>query len=123
VLLQIDKKLSQNFFFTHLSIMIRFFSHSFQMICQGLRQLAISQSTLPKADPRIAVAAASGAEAPPEELQEVISEVATNIHGFYVLKSSPEHPDFDPLRLYIYYFFFSFVNPLVLWGLCVNTMQ
>ncbi|XP_011025735.1 PREDICTED: DNA-directed RNA polymerase III subunit RPC5 [Populus euphratica] len=71
---------------------------SFQMICQGLRQLAISQSTLPKADPRIAVAAASGAEAPPEELQEVISEVATNIHGFYVLKSSPEHPDFDPLR-------------------------
>ncbi|KAJ6916051.1 hypothetical protein NC652_018664 [Populus alba x Populus x berolinensis] len=79
---------------------------SFQMICQGLRQLAISQSTLPKADPRIAVAAASGAEAPPEELQEVISEVATNIHGFYVLKSSPEHPDFDPLRLYIYYFFF-----------------
>ncbi|KAI5581574.1 hypothetical protein BDE02_07G027000 [Populus trichocarpa] len=70
---------------------------SFQMICQGLRQLAISQSTLPKADPRIAVAAASGAEAPPEELQEVISEVATNIHGFYVLKSSPEHPDFDPL--------------------------
>ncbi|KAJ6990049.1 hypothetical protein NC653_018540 [Populus alba x Populus x berolinensis] len=79
---------------------------SFQMICQGLRQLAISQSTLPKADPRIAVAAASGAEAPPEELQEVISEVATNIHGFYVLKSSPEHPDFDSLRLYIYYFFF-----------------
>ena len=76
------------------------------MICQGLRQLAISQSTLPKADPRILVAAASGAEAPPEELQEVISEVATNIHGFYVLKSSPEHPDFDPLRLYIYYFFF-----------------
>ncbi|CAK7339542.1 unnamed protein product [Dovyalis caffra] len=71
---------------------------SFQMICQGLRDLAISQSTLPKADPRIAVAAASGADAPPEELQEVISEVATNIHGFYVLKSSPEHPDFDPLR-------------------------
>uniref|UniRef100_A0A6N2LB53 DNA-directed RNA polymerase III subunit RPC5 n=1 Tax=Salix viminalis TaxID=40686 RepID=A0A6N2LB53_SALVM len=71
---------------------------SFEMICQGLRQLAISQSTLPKADPRILVAAASGAEAPPEELQEVISEVATNIHGFYVLKSSPEHPDFDPLR-------------------------
>ncbi|XP_058006126.1 uncharacterized protein LOC110650134 isoform X2 [Hevea brasiliensis] len=71
---------------------------SFQLICQGLRDLAISQSTLPKADPRIAVAAASGADAPSEELQEIISQVATNIHGFYVLKSSPDHPQYDPLR-------------------------
>eukprot|EP00257_Ricinus_communis_P019446 XP_015578439.1 DNA-directed RNA polymerase III subunit RPC5 [Ricinus communis] len=71
---------------------------SFQLICQGLRDLAVSQSTLPKADPRIAVAAASGADAPPEELQEIISQVATNIHGFYVLKSSPEHPQYDELR-------------------------
>ncbi|KAG8650737.1 hypothetical protein MANES_07G068600v8 [Manihot esculenta] len=71
---------------------------SFQLICQGLRDLAISQSTLPKADPRIAVAAASGADAPPEELQEIISQVATNIHGSYVLKSSPDHPQYDPLR-------------------------
>lgn len=74
------------------------FLGSFQLICQGLRDLAISQSTLPKADPRIAVAAASGADAPPEELQEIISQVATNIHGSYVLKSSPDHPQYDPLR-------------------------
>lgn len=74
---------------------------SFQLICQGLRDLAISQSTLPKADPRIAIAAASAADSPPEELQEVISEVATNIYGFYVLKSSPDHPEYDPLRCVI----------------------
>lgn len=71
---------------------------SFQMLCQGLRQLAISQSTLPKADARMVVAAAYGVDAPPEELQEIINQVAISIHGFYVLKSSPEHPEYDALR-------------------------
>lgn len=71
---------------------------SFQLICERLRTLAISQSTLPKADPRMAVAAAYGVDAPPEELQEIINQVAMNIHGLYVLKSSPEHPEYDPLR-------------------------
>lgn len=46
------------------------------------------------------VAAAFGVDAP-EELQEIINQVATNIHGLYVLKSSPEHPEYDPLRLFI----------------------
>ncbi|KDP31792.1 hypothetical protein JCGZ_12253 [Jatropha curcas] len=71
---------------------------SFELIRQGLRDLAVSQSTLPKADPRIAKLAADGADAPLEELQEIISEVATNIHGSYVLKSSPDHPQYDVLR-------------------------
>jgi DNA-directed RNA polymerase-3 subunit RPC5 len=83
---------------------------SFQQICQGLRQLAISQSTLPKGDARMVVAAAYGVDSP-EELQEIINQVAININDLYVLKSSPEHPEYDPLRLfaisyiYIYIFF------------------
>ncbi|XP_065874979.1 uncharacterized protein [Euphorbia lathyris] len=71
---------------------------SFELICQGLRDLAISQSAIPKVDASIFVAAASGADAPREELEEIISQVATNIHGFYVLKSSPEHPQYDAAR-------------------------
>ncbi|XP_021911949.1 uncharacterized protein LOC110825753 [Carica papaya] len=71
---------------------------SFQQICQGLRDLAVSKSTIPKADSSMEVVAAYGVDAPAEELQEVISQVATNIHGYYVLKSSPEHPLLDPLR-------------------------
>lgn len=70
---------------------------SFQQICQGLRQLAISQSTLPKGDARMVVAAAYGVDSP-EELQEIINQVAININDLYVLKSSPEHPEYDPLR-------------------------
>lgn len=70
---------------------------SFQQICQGLRDLALSQSTLPKADARRVVDAASGVDAP-EELKEFINQVATEIHGRYVLKSSAEHPEYDPLR-------------------------
>ncbi|KAJ4840832.1 hypothetical protein Tsubulata_033466, partial [Turnera subulata] len=71
---------------------------SFQLICRSLRELALSLNGLPKADPRLSITAAFGADAPPEELQEVIDEVAIKIHGFYVLKSSPEHPEYDPLR-------------------------
>lgn len=87
--------------------MILSFVVSFQQICQGLRQLAISQSTLPKGDARIVVAAAYGVDSP-EELQEIINQVAININDLYVLKSSPEHPEYDPLRLFtISCFFFN----------------
>lgn len=80
-----------------------FHSHkvcSFQTICQGLRDIAVSMSALPKADARAAaaVAAAKGIDAPQEELRSVICEVAFNVHGVYVLKSSSEHPELDPLR-------------------------
>ncbi|KDP42178.1 hypothetical protein JCGZ_02908 [Jatropha curcas] len=71
---------------------------SFEMIRQGLRDLAMSLSTLLKADPRITKLAADGGDAPLEELQEIISQVATNIHGSYILKSSPDHPEHDLLR-------------------------
>lgn len=34
------------------------------------------------------------------DFEEVISEVACKIDGYYVSKSSQEHPEFDPLRLF-----------------------
>ncbi|KAI4325817.1 hypothetical protein MLD38_031181 [Melastoma candidum] len=71
---------------------------SLQLICESLRDLAVSQSTLPKADARMAIAAAYGVDAPPNELKEIINQVAAEIHGLYVLKASPEHPELDPLR-------------------------
>ncbi|XP_043711274.1 DNA-directed RNA polymerase III subunit RPC5 isoform X2 [Telopea speciosissima] len=71
---------------------------SLQLIREGLRDLALSKSNLPKADPRAAIAAAKGADAHLPELQTVISQIAVNIHGVYVLKSSPDHSDSNPLR-------------------------
>lgn len=71
------------------------------LIKQGLRDLAVSQSTLPKADARMTVLAAEVVDSnfvDTREFQEVISQVATNIHGFYVSKSS-EDPQHGPLRL------------------------
>lgn len=55
----------------------------------------------PKVDPKSKklTAARNGLEAPPEELQKVITQVAVNIHGSYVLISSPDHPEHDQLRL------------------------
>ncbi|XWS42031.1 hypothetical protein CRYUN_Cryun17cG0133800 [Craigia yunnanensis] len=72
---------------------------SLQLIRKGLRDLALSQSTLPKADARMVVKAAYGADAPEHELQDVVGQVAVELHGgLFVLKSSPEHPEYDPLR-------------------------
>lgn len=65
---------------------------SFKLICQGLRDMAVSKSTLPKGDARAVIAAAYGADAPQEELQAIISQIAINIHGAYVLKLSTDHP-------------------------------
>ncbi|XP_042508096.1 DNA-directed RNA polymerase III subunit RPC5 [Macadamia integrifolia] len=71
---------------------------SLQLIREGLRDLALSKSNLPKADPRAAIAAAKGADAHLAELQDAISQVAVNIHGVYVLRSLPDHSDSNPLR-------------------------
>ncbi|RAL44144.1 hypothetical protein DM860_016390 [Cuscuta australis] len=60
---------------------------SFQQIIQDLRGLA-----------REFQAAALCADAPPEELLSIVSQVAFNIQGMFVLKSSPENPQNDPLR-------------------------
>ncbi|XXG73102.1 hypothetical protein AAC387_Pa07g2076 [Persea americana] len=71
---------------------------SLQLICQGLRDMAVSKSTLPKADARarIARAAAVGVASQPE-LQAIISQIAVNIHGVYVLKPLG-NSNIDPLR-------------------------
>ncbi|XP_068345124.1 uncharacterized protein [Pyrus communis] len=73
---------------------------NFQLIRRGLSDLAVRTSTLPKVDPRSkkVTAAQYGVQAPPHELQKVISEIAIDIHGSYVLKSSPDHPEHDKLR-------------------------
>lgn len=70
---------------------------SFQIICQQLRNLAVSQSLHPKADARMARDAAYAVDSP-EELIEVLNQVAVDVHGFYVLRSSPDHPEHDALR-------------------------
>ncbi|XP_024023312.1 DNA-directed RNA polymerase III subunit RPC5 [Morus notabilis] len=70
---------------------------SLQLMCQGLRELALNKLNLPKADDRFARAAACGT-ASPGELVKLLDETAINIHGLYVLKSSAEHPQYDPFR-------------------------
>ncbi|KAL2348492.1 hypothetical protein Fmac_002492 [Flemingia macrophylla] len=65
---------------------------SFQMICQGLREMAVSKTMLSKGDSKIAVDAAHSLDGPDNELKAVISEVACDIHGYYVLKSSQDEP-------------------------------
>ncbi|KAK7308976.1 hypothetical protein RJT34_05351 [Clitoria ternatea] len=65
---------------------------SFQKICQGLQAMAASPSTLSREDFRIATAAALSVDGPHNELKAVISEVACDIHGSYVLKSSQDDP-------------------------------
>ncbi|KAF8405189.1 hypothetical protein HHK36_010089 [Tetracentron sinense] len=71
---------------------------SFQLIRQSLRDMAVAKSNFPSADARAFVAAAHGVNTPQEDLQAVISEVAINVHGVYVSKSSSEHPEYDPFR-------------------------
>ncbi|CAN4127636.1 unnamed protein product [Withania somnifera] len=72
---------------------------SFQLIQDGLRRQAVSKSYPVKGTPRKAITAAFGvSNAPPEEIQAVINQVAVNIHGVYVLKSSPDNPQYDAFR-------------------------
>lgn len=71
---------------------------SFQLICRGLRDFVLNKSNSPKADPRFFRAAAYGTDAP-DELRKLVDQVAINIHGLYVLKSSSEHSQYDPFRL------------------------
>lgn len=64
--------------------------------------MAVRKSSLPKVDPKTkrVIDAAYGVDAPQHELQKVICQVAADIHGLYVLKSSPEHSEHDRLRLF-----------------------
>lgn len=72
---------------------------SFQRICQLLRDMATSEANRPKGA-REMISAASGLEAPPEELRAIINQVAIDIHGVFVSKSSPDH-SFDGLRSFL----------------------
>ncbi|XP_076882440.1 uncharacterized protein LOC143530919 [Bidens hawaiensis] len=70
---------------------------SMNQIRQRLRDMAVSENTQRKGT-REAKAAAAAADAPLEELQKILTEVAVDIHGSFVLKSSPDHPQYDALR-------------------------
>lgn len=70
---------------------------SLNQIRQRLRDMAVSENTLRKGT-REARAAAAAADAPQEELQKTLNQVAANIHGFFVSRSSPDHPQYDELR-------------------------
>lgn len=61
---------------------------SFQMILKGLRDLALNNAM--KGYRKIA--AGEAADGPVDELKAIISEVACDIHGYYVLKSSSDEP-------------------------------
>lgn len=65
---------------------------SFQFIREELRKMAVSKTTLSKGDSKIAVDAAHSLDGPEHELKAVISDVACDIHGYYVLKSSQDDP-------------------------------
>ncbi|KAG4972799.1 hypothetical protein JHK87_029620 [Glycine soja] len=65
---------------------------SFKLICEGLREMAVSKAMLSKGDSKMAVDAAHSLDGPHNELMAVISEVACEINGSYVLKSSPDDP-------------------------------
>ncbi|RRT62882.1 hypothetical protein B296_00012700 [Ensete ventricosum] len=77
-------------------------SCSLNSVVHGLRELAISKSFRPRDDSKIKAlisAAKSGASAPASELQSIVSQIAMNVHGVYVLKSTG-NPAIDPLRLF-----------------------
>lgn len=70
---------------------------SSRQICQRLRAMALSESFKPKGS-REAVTAALSVDKPTDELKAIISQVCIDIHGVYVLKSSPDNPDLDDFR-------------------------
>ncbi|KAI5438994.1 uncharacterized protein LOC127120272 [Lathyrus oleraceus] len=65
---------------------------SFQLIFQELRGLALAQTMLPKGGSKIAVDAAHSLDVPQDELKAVLGDVACDINGCYVLKSSQDEP-------------------------------
>ncbi|KAG5623528.1 hypothetical protein H5410_008746 [Solanum commersonii] len=52
-----------------------------------------------KEDPKKAIIAPTGVpDALRKEIEAVVNQIAVNIHGVYVLKSSPDNPQYDALR-------------------------
>ncbi|CAA0817293.1 SIN-like family protein [Striga hermonthica] len=71
---------------------------SFQQISQLLRDMAVSESARSTGFAREAVTAANSIDAYPDELQAIINQIAVNIHGICVPKSSPDCPQYDSFR-------------------------
>ncbi|XP_050364185.1 uncharacterized protein LOC126782884 [Argentina anserina] len=71
-----------------------------QLIRDGLSKLTVEEFNMPKNDPKskMLIAAKNASEAPLEVIQNFVTQVAIEIGGVYVLKSSPEHPEHDQLR-------------------------
>ncbi|XP_055804364.1 uncharacterized protein LOC129873316 isoform X2 [Solanum dulcamara] len=62
---------------------------SLQQICEKME----------KEDPKKAVTAPTGvSDTLREQIEAVVNQIAVNIHGVYVLKSSPDNPQYDALR-------------------------
>ncbi|CAI9110734.1 OLC1v1010808C1 [Oldenlandia corymbosa var. corymbosa] len=79
---------------------------SLQQIRMGLRQMAVSENSRPKGgSARELKAAAECVDAPIEELESIIKQVAINIHGVYVSKSSSDYPQYDDLRNVVIHLF------------------
>lgn len=79
--------------------MVLSFVCSYETICQGLRDFAVSTSNNPKAaDSAMAQQVALAVDAHKEGVQKLISEVTVEISGSFVSKSSPDHPEYDKLR-------------------------
>ncbi|KAI7746580.1 hypothetical protein M8C21_005734 [Ambrosia artemisiifolia] len=70
---------------------------SLNQIPQRLRDMAVSGNQYQKGSQE-AKAVAAAADVPLEELQRILTQVAVNIHGSFVLRSSPDHPQYDDLR-------------------------
>ncbi|PWA84253.1 SIN-like family protein [Artemisia annua] len=73
---------------------------SWKQIPQKLQNMAVSENTHPKGsrDAKAASAAATAAEAKDDDLMKILSEVAVDIHGSYVLRPPPNPTDYDRLR-------------------------
>lgn len=65
--------------------------------------MAVSENTHPKGsrDAKAAAAAATAAEAKDDDLMKILSQVAVDIHGSYVLRPPPEPSEYDKLRLFL----------------------
>nr|XP_043632139.1 DNA-directed RNA polymerase III subunit RPC5-like [Erigeron canadensis]XP_043632140.1 DNA-directed RNA polymerase III subunit RPC5-like [Erigeron canadensis]XP_043632141.1 DNA-directed RNA polymerase III subunit RPC5-like [Erigeron canadensis] len=70
---------------------------SLNQIRQRLRDMAVSENTHRKGT-REARASAAAADAPLEELLKTLNQVAVDIHGSFVSRSSPDHPQYDEFR-------------------------
>ncbi|EPS66723.1 hypothetical protein M569_08053 [Genlisea aurea] len=71
---------------------------SFQQVVQSLRAIVISKIRKESSTGGSTSAAANVLTASSDELQAIINEAVVNIHGIGVLKSSLDHPEYNPFR-------------------------